>query len=238
MSERFSPKALQFIDDVLRLAPKLAVFDCDGTLWSGDAGEGFFDWELKRAIVSDEIVRWARPRYAEYKAGKVPEDVMCGEMVTMHRGLKESEVQEVAREYFDTTFVPNIFLELQELIVRLKRFGCDVWAVSSSNIWVIRAAAKHFGINEKNILATDVEIEHGRVTDRLIRVPSGEGKPRDIREVIARTPDAAFGNSRWDTEMLAMAKSGFAINANPDLKQTAEAKGWTVYQPEDHSAVR
>jgi HAD superfamily phosphoserine phosphatase-like hydrolase len=232
VSERFSPKALEFLDAVLRLEPKLAVFDCDGTLWSGDAGEGFFDWELKRGIVPDEVVLRARARYADYRAGKVAEDVMCGEMVTLHRGLKEAEVQEIASEYFESTFVPNIFPELLELIARLRESGCDVWAVSSSNIWIIRAAAKHFGIDQKNILAAEVEIENGHVTDRLIRVPSGEGKPRAIREVIARTPDAAFGNSRWDTEMLAMAKSGFAINANPDLKQTAEASGWMIYQPE------
>jgi HAD superfamily phosphoserine phosphatase-like hydrolase len=238
VSQQFSPEALQFIDAVLRLEPKLAVFDCDGTLWSGDAGEGFFDWELKRGIVSEEIVRWARPRYAEYKAGKVAEEVMCGEMVTMHRGLKESHVQEFARQYFETAFVSRIFPELQELIARLRKSGCDVWAVSSSNLWIIRTAAKHFGIDEKNILAAAVEIENGVITDRLIRVPSGQGKPRAIREVIARTPDAAFGNSRWDTEMLAMAKSGFAINANPDLKQAAEARGWTIYQPEISAAAR
>ncbi len=67
------------IESVLRLSPRLAVFDCDGTLWSGDAGESFFDWELKRGVVSDDIVRWARARYAEYRAGKVSEDDMCGE---------------------------------------------------------------------------------------------------------------------------------------------------------------
>ena len=238
VSERFSPKELQFIDEVLRREPKLAVFDCDGTLWSGDAGEGFFDWELKRGIFPDETVHRLRARYADYRAGKVPEDVMCGEMVTLHRGLPESQVQELAREYFESTFVSRIFPELQELIVRLKKSACEVWAVSSSNIWIIRAAANHFAIDEKNILAAAVEIDNGIITDRLIRVPSGEGKPLAIREVIARTPDAAFGNSRWDTEMLAMAKSGFAVNPNPDLKQTAEARGWTIYQPEIAAAVR
>jgi HAD superfamily phosphoserine phosphatase-like hydrolase len=238
VSERFSPEALQFIDEVLRLEPKLAVFDCDGTLWSGDAGEGFFDWELKRGIFPDEVVRRARARYADYRAGKVPEDVMCGEMVTLHRGLPESQVQELAREYFESTFVSRIFPELQDLIVRLKKSRCKVWAVSSSNIWIIRAAAKHFAIDEKNILAAAVEIDNGIITDRVIRVPSGEGKPLAIREVIARIPDAAFGNSRWDTEMLAMAKSGFAVNPNPDLKQTAETRGWTIYQPEISAAVR
>ena len=47
------------------------AFDCDGTLWSGDAGETFFDWEINRNIVSAEIGRAMRSRYAEYKAGKL-----------------------------------------------------------------------------------------------------------------------------------------------------------------------
>jgi len=29
-------------------------------------------------FVPNEIASWARQRYADYKAGKVPEDVMCG----------------------------------------------------------------------------------------------------------------------------------------------------------------
>jgi hypothetical protein len=88
-----SPKAAEFIESVLRLQPKVAVFDCDGTLWAGDAGEGFFYWELERGVVSDEIARRARARYTDYKAGKVDEETMCGEMVTLHRGLPEAEVQ-------------------------------------------------------------------------------------------------------------------------------------------------
>lgn len=231
MTRTFSAKAEAFVEAVLRLQPKLAVFDCDGTLWAGDAGEGFFDWELKRGLVSAEIERWARPRYADYKAGKVDEEIMCGEMVTMHSGLRQDEVQRAAQEYFDGAFAPNIFPEMRELIVRLQSSGCEVWAVSSTNEWVIRAAAKYFNMDERKILAAAVEIENGWVTDRLIRVPSGEGKPRVIREFIGRLPDAAFGNSRWDMEMLAMAGAAFAVNANPDLKQIAMERGWTLYQP-------
>lgn len=231
MTQTFSAKAAQFIEAVLRLQPKLATFDCDGTLWAGDAGEGFFDWELKQGLVSGEIERWARPRYADYKAGKVDEEIMCGEMVTMHRGLREAEVQRAAQAYFDGVYVAKIFPEMLDLIAQLQRSGCEVWAVSSTNEWVIRAAARHFNMDPKKILAAAVEIENGRVTDRLIRVPSGEGKPRVIREGIGRTPDVAFGNSRWDMEMLAMAGAAFAVNANPDLKQTALKRGWTLYQP-------
>jgi phosphoserine phosphatase len=210
----------------------LAVFDCDGTLWSGDAGEGFFDWELKRGVVSDEVVRWARARYADYRAGKVSEDEMCGEMVTLHQGLKESDVLDLAREFFDANFLGRIFSEMRELISRLQASGCDVWAVSSTNEWVIREAMSHIGIPEEKILAGTAEIQNGVVTDRLTRLPSGPGKPKAILETIGKIPDAAFGNSRWDADMLTLARHAVAVNPNPDLEKLAREKTWTVYWPD------
>jgi HAD superfamily phosphoserine phosphatase-like hydrolase len=227
-----SPKATEFIDSVQRLQPETAVFDCDGTLWAGDAGEGFFAWELERGIVPDEIGRWARPRYADYKAGKVDEDTMCAEMVTMHRGLKEADVQRAATEYFDQNFVQQIFPEMLDLVRRLRASGSDVWAVSSTNLWVIRAGMKHCGIPQDRILAATAQVENGIVTDRMVRVPTGEGKPKAIQDVIRKNPDVAFGNSRWDTEMLKMARHAFAVNPNPDLEKTARQLRWPVYWPD------
>lgn len=222
----------QFVDSVLRLEPRVAAFDCDGTLWSGDAGEGFFSWELEQGLVSDEIRRWARPRYAEYQAGNVPEEVMCGEMVTMHRGLREDVVQQAADTWFPQAIARNIFPEMRELVRRLHQAGCEVWAVSSSNLWVIRAAMRYFEIPEDHILAAQTAVENGIILDRLLRMPSGPGKPEAIRQAISRAPDCAFGNSIWDREMLEMSPHPFAINPNPNLKEIARANRWTVYQPE------
>jgi HAD superfamily phosphoserine phosphatase-like hydrolase len=225
-------KSSLLIEAILRLSPRLAVFDCDGTLWSGDAGEGFFDWELKRGVVSDDIARWARARYADYRAGEVSEDDMCGEMVTMHKGLQEAEILRLSKEFFDEDFVPRIFPEMRQLIRELQDSGCDVWAVSSTNEWTIREAMKHFGIPAEKILAASVEVENGIITDRLIRVPSGIGKPQAILEIIGRPPDAAFGNSRWDVEMLRIARYAVAVNPNPDLEILAREREWTIYWPD------
>lgn len=225
-----TPKPLR-IDSVLSLNPALAVFDCDGTLWSGDAGEGFFDWELRRGVVPADVVRWARARYDDYRAGKVSEDDMCGEMVTLHRGLAEAKILDLAHEFFETHFVDLVFPEMRELVARLTQSGCDVWAVSSTNEWVIRAAMEHFNIRRERILAAAVEIEDGRATDRLIRVPSGPGKAKAILEEIGRLPDLAFGNSRWDLEMLALARFPVAVNPNRDLEQEARERTWTIYWP-------
>jgi len=222
----------EFVESVLRLKPRIAAFDCDGTLWSADAGEGFFSWELEQGLVSDEVRRWARPRYAEYKAGKVAEDVMCGEMVSMHRGLREEVVQQASNEYFPGGIAPSIFADMRELVRCLLDSGCDVWAVSSSNQWIIRTGMRSFGIPQDRILSAEVAVENGVITDRLIRVPSGPGKPEALRAALTSPPDCAFGNSIWDREMLAMSKHPFAINPSPALKNIAVAHGWTVYQPE------
>jgi len=227
-----SARSAEFVASVLSLKPALAVFDCDGTLWAGDAGERFFDWELARGLVSPEAVLRIRARHAEYKEARVSEDDMCGEMVTLHRGLSESAVEEAAQAFFKENFAVQIFPEMRELVERLQRAGCDVWAVSSTNEWVIEAGMTHFGIPRNRILAAAVEVENGIVTERLIRVPSGEGKPKAIRDVIHRDPDAAFGNSRWDAAMLKIARHAFAVNPNPDLEQTARSQGWTIYFPD------
>jgi phosphoserine phosphatase len=223
----------RFIDLVVDLAPRVAAFDCDGTLWSGDAGEGFFDWEIRTGLVSPEIGRAMRARYTEYKVGRVSEDEMCGEMVTMHTGMPEAKVMQAAGEFMTGAFGGRIFEEMLKLVEGLRGQGCDIWAVSSSNEWVIRAGMKKFGIPESRILAAKAEVENGVVTDRLAQMPSGPGKPRALREVLSgQALDAAFGNSRWDTEMLAMAVNAFAVNPNPDLEITARERGWVIYFPE------
>ncbi len=236
-SSAISASGSEFVESALRLDLRVAAFDCDGTLWSGDAGERFFDWEVKQGLVSAEVAKAMRARHAEYKAGKVSEEAMCGEMVTMHRGLTEDAVMDAATRFMTEEFPGRIFPEMEDLVHQLGERGCEIWAVSSSNEWVIRAGMKRFGIPQERILAAQVEIENGRVTDRLVRVPSGLGKPKALREVAKKTIDAAFGNSRWDTEMLAMAQHPFAVNPNPDLKRVARERGWTVYFPDGTARV-
>jgi phosphoserine phosphatase len=227
---KLSRTADQFIASVLALAPRVAVFDCDGTLWSLDAGEQFFYWEIARGLLPADVARWATARYADYKAGKVEEEPMCGEMVTIHKGIAQTLLRNAATEFFTTRVEPAIFPEMRELVSRLASVGCELWAVSSTNDWIIREAALRFGIPDGHVLAACVEIENGYATDRLIHVPTDEGKATVIRKLGLRV-DAAFGNSVHDEAMLRLARHAVAVNPNPDLERLAKEQGWMIYHP-------
>jgi len=225
--------AQQFVDSVLALRPQIAVFDCDGTLWSGDVGADFFYWEIERGLLPAKVVEWALPRYEDYKRGNVGEEVMCGEMVTINAGISERRLEEAAAEFFSSQVEQRdrIFPEMMQLTHALKNSGCELWAVSSTNSWVIREGAKRFGIPSENVLAACVHAENELATDRLVRVPSGPAKATALNEFLRGKVDACFGNSIHDAAMLELARNAFAVNPNPDLESIALAKGWRIYWP-------
>jgi len=222
---------MQFIASVLALKPAIAVFDCDGTLWSGDAGADFFYWEIERGLVGHETAEGALARYKEYEAGKVNEEQMCGEMVSINRGISQDTLQRAAEEFFAEVVDGRVFPEMQELMRLLAIQGSDIWAVSSTNSWVVEVGAARFGIAPDHVLAACVSVDDGRASDRLIRVPTDELKVVAIREVIGKPVDAVFGNSVHDQAMLEVAKYPFCVNPNPDLEEVARTRGWPVYKP-------
>lgn len=222
----------QFVQQVLATHPAIAVFDCDGTLWSGDSGAEFFYWEIENGLIPTELIPDIRHRYNEYLAGRVDELTICGEMIQINKGVLLERLREGAREFFHKSFFHRIFPEMLELTHKLAAQGCEVWAVSSTNNWVVEAGAAEFGISPEHVLAATLAIEEGFVTDRLLRVPTDELKQTAIEEVIARPVDAVFGNSMHDFAMLEKAKAAYAIHPNPDLEAKALGLGWKIYWPE------
>lgn len=230
-SEADRASVADFIRSVLRLEPRIAVFDCDGTLWANDSGEDFFCWEIKQGLIPSGVAHWGLQRYAAYKEGKLSEEQNCIDSIVTHKGLDEVEVERAASRFVEQGVLPHIFPEMRELVDRLAAAGCEVWAVSSTNVWVVRAATRNLSIPENRVLATCVAIENGRITDRVICVPTGERKAQAIWEFIASTVDVAFGNTIHDLAMLSLARDAFAINPSQDLEQIARKRRWVVYHP-------
>jgi phosphoserine phosphatase len=232
-----SLSASDFHAAVLALDPKIAVFDCDGTLWSGDAGSTFMHWTVDTGLLSREATDWLDARYRAYQRGEVSEVAICGEMVQVYQGLREDEMRRAAAKFFSDRIERNIFPEMFALVADLQQRGCDIWAVSSTNDWVIEEGVRRFNIPASRVLCARVAIEDGIITDRILDVPTDEGKVASLATAGITRPDAVFGNSVHDAAMLAIARRAFPVNPSAGLLERAAAERWPIYFPASVSRV-
>ena len=225
----------EFHAAVLAARPHTAVFDCDGTLWSGDAGYGFLLWTLEQGLVTAARRAWIEERYGLYEKGFVDEATICGEMVQLYAGLPESTVRAAAQTYIRTLIRPTIFSELLTLIDALRERGTELWAVSSTFNLVVEAAVwedERFCIPAARILAAEVAIEAGILTGHLLAVPTDEAKASALVAAGLGAPDVVFGNSIHDAAMLAIARHAFPVNPSAALTALAAERGWRCFAPQ------
>ena len=228
---RWTAKELERL--VFNVSPQVAVFDCDGTLWSGDSGHGFMVWSIEQGLVSRSTSDWMDTRYRAYLAGSVGEALICGEMVQIYSGLREQELRSAASRYFNEHVRPHIFSEVAALVSALRAASVELWAVSSTNKWVVSEGVRNFGIPEDRVLAAEVKVVDGIITSDLVDVPTGLAKAEALRRVDIPRPDAVFGNSMHDLAMLEIAAHPFPVNPSPALLEECAKRGWGYFRPRE-----
>jgi phosphoserine phosphatase len=188
-------------------------------------------WTIETGLVSREATDWIDTRYRGYLRGEVSEVAICGEMVQMYQRLREEEMRRAAKAFFESRIAPNIFPEMLALVGELRSKGVDIWAVSSTNNWVIEEGAQRFGIPAERVLAACVQVKDGMVTDVIRDVPTDAGKVVALGRMGVTAPDAVFGNSVHDAAMLAIARRAFPVNPTAALVERSVHEGWPIYYP-------
>jgi hypothetical protein len=117
------------------------------------------------------------------------------------------------------------------LVAALRQAGVEIWAVSSTNKWVVaegvrdRAFPKSASWPPRCASPTASSPANcGRAHRR------GQGRHAQARR--APHPDAVFGNSIHDLAMLEMARNAFPVNPSPALIEAAAKNGWGYFRPE------
>lgn len=190
------------------------------------------NWSIATGLLSRDASAWIEERHGLYRLGEVSEADICGEMVQVYAGLRDDALRQAAARYFEAEVEAQIFPEMQALIADLRSAGSEIWAVSSTNDWVVEEGVRRFAIEPRRVRAACVRVEDGVITRELIEVPTDEGKAEVLRKIGIPSPDVVFGNSIHDAAMLELAQRAFPVNPTPALAEMAAQRGWRVFYPD------
>ncbi len=222
-----------------RLRPdqhQLAAFDADGTLWGPDVAELL--WERlvsSRALTPAAAAPVARALRqcgeepsrdpfrdypvleALFRSGRCAEETMARVMLQGLAGLREEDLYDHARAAIAAAS------ELQEariagtrrMLTEMRALGYRVIVVSASPRWVVEVAVEPLGVTSEDILAGQVAVVEGTLTDGILEpLPYGKGKIQAILRRFGSVPRVALGNALSDLAMLE-ATSHLRVLVNP-----------------------
>lgn len=213
---------------------RFATFDQDGTIFVEKPlpAQAFYTCNRLPIIVSEkpELKNIEPFKSALDKgcleASKLPLEDLIKVMTVTLTGMTTDQFQAEVKEWLSTfrnTRWNRLYTELayQPMLEVLRYFrsnGYKTYIVSGSSQDFIRAFSEEvYGIPREQIIGTLTELKYSYDKDGkpiLIKEPkyilqdNHSGKPEGIYLMIGRKPNAAFGNSDGDQEMLEYAYSG------------------------------
>lgn len=211
---------------------KVAVFDCDGTLFGQApyylADEALYDFAKKNYEGKTDSLSVAKMAIVDQllHGDNVGVDFVQNR-VRFLSGLTADEIQAIGNNMFHEKYQNKMYPEMKSLIKNLEDYGFEVWILSASpELLYQRFCAEQLGLPADRILGVKSRVGEGNiVSDELVfPVSQDEGKADVVRTFIKADPLFVGGNSRGDLEMMETSV-GLKIMINPDNKKPEKVAG-------------
>lgn len=219
---------------------KIAVFDCDGTLFG----------QVPHYLADEALYHFAKVNYEGKKDSlskkkmQIIDQLLNGnnvgvqyvkERIDFLSGMTTGEVTQMGKNNFHAKYQQKMYPQMRELLANLKEYGFEIWVLSASpEILYQQFVHEELGIPIDRILGVKSVIRNDTVTNTMVLpVPQDEGKADAIQTFIKARPLFAAGNSRGDMEMM-NESVGLKMIVNPDnvkVEKGSEAgdmHGYTV----------
>ncbi len=201
---------------------KVAVFDCDGTLFG----------QSPYYLADESLLAYAEKNYAskndEFSKNKMKiiDTLLKGDnegtdyvrrRINFLSGLRVKDVEEIGENCFEEKYANKFYPEMQELIANLKAYGFEIWVLTASpEILYQSFVSENLGIPKNRILGVKSVISGNKVTNQIVNpIPQNYGKAEAIQTFIKTKPLFVAGNSRGDMEMM-QESVGLKLIVNPD----------------------
>lgn len=185
-------------------AEPIAAFDADGTLWNMDLGEHFFDYQIRKKLLSDlPPDPWA---YYRQEHKKDPARAFLW-LAQINRGVPEAEVRRWAKAALDELVNVPIFENVREIIKHLTFLKVKTYVVTASIKWAVEPGAALFDISPENVIGVTTKVENGILTEKPAGVVTWrEGKVQALLSATGqRIPFFTAGNTMGDLALLELA---------------------------------
>jgi phosphatidylglycerophosphatase C len=237
------------IDEACAVAARLGhedgaiACDGDGTLWSGDIGEDFFEAAkdillpsvhealVEVALAEGLAARESTPRalvdeiWCAYGAGRFSEERVCEVLTWMVAGRARDELDAFATDLVERVGLRDrLQRETIAVVEHARARGIDVFLVSASPRAVVDAAARVIGLPRQNVIAVCEAVDdRGVVLTTVHRpIPYADGKVLRLREKLGARPlYAAFGDNAFDVALLREARIPVAVRPKDRLRERA-----------------
>lgn len=214
---------------------RLALFDLDHTLLSGDSDALWCDFLVQRGLLDASFGERNRTMAAAYTAGSVTPADFCNFYASTLSGHGEAHWQPLREHFLDEVIRPRIPADARALLQQHREAGHTLVLTTATNRVVSALSAAELGVDHH--LATDVEMVDGLFTGRTQGVLNMRtGKVERLRQWLKDQglPEAAmkqatfYSDSINDLPLLSVVRRPVVVDPDPRLESAALRKGWKV----------
>jgi HAD superfamily hydrolase (TIGR01490 family) len=214
---------------------RLALFDLDNTLLTGDSDYEWGQFLVDRGVLEREAYEAQnRAYYDQYKAGTLDIHEFLGFALRPLAAHTREELERWHADFMAARILPMITPRARAL-VRGHRDAGDLCAViTATNSFVTAPIAREFGV--AHLIATEPEARDGRFTGRVAGTPCfRDGKVRRLDEWLAGLDSSLadydstfYSDSHNDLALLERVTRPVAVDPDAELAAAARQRGWAV----------
>jgi len=214
---------------------RLALFDLDHTLLSGDSNRLWLRFLIERKVLDAGLLEKANETDDCYDAGRLSMEQASQFYLGILSGRERVALDLLHMEFMREHIVPNIPQQALELLAQHRDAGDLIIITTSTNRFVTEPIAAYLGV--EHLIATEPECIDGRFTGKYSgSLNMREGKVKRLDTWLAEHGyswlDFAetwfYSDSRNDLPLLNRVSRPVAVDPDPMLAAHAKARGWPV----------
>ncbi len=215
---------------------KLALFDLDNTLLTGDSDFEWAQFLIEQGVIDRELYEAKNQRfYEQYKAGTLDIDEFLDFQLKPLSRHSRKVLDGWHAEFMRSKVRGMMGRPAQELVAGHRAAGDVCVVITATNSFVTAPIARAFGVG--HLIATEPEQKEGEFTGGVAGVPCfREGKVARLEGWMAGhgwgwssfSDTTFYSDSLNDLPLLSKVKRPVAVDPDPTLRAHAEQNGWRI----------